>query len=333
MPEIKILDCTLREGGYINDWDFSNEKSLKIINALLSSNIDFLELGFLTDEKIYSNKTLFNNLSDLKNIIPPSVNKDKLFLMLTYGKYDISKIGDVDKSPCAGIRLIYKKHQSNDALNYAKILKDKGYKLFINPTFVSGYNYDEFLREIELINKISPFAAGIVDSMGVLNEEETLNLFNLADENLSTDISVSYHTHNNLNLSFENTKKLIMSSSLRKIIVDTTLYAMGRGAGNLQTETLIKFLNDNYAANYNTELIADIINDEIIPIYNKTPWGYSQIYNITAQNRCHPNYAKFLTDKNIKSPILIEKILKNIPPDKKTVFDLNLIKMLISNVD
>ncbi len=328
MSNIKVLDCTLRDGGYINNWEFGQEKSKSIVNLLYSSNIDYIELGFLTKEKSYDNMTLFNNFIDFKNIIPENIDKNKLFGMITYGKFPINGVPEEKESPINGIRLIFKKSQTRDALEYCKCLKQKGYKLFINPTFIDQFSDLELIDIIHEINKIAPYGMSIVDSMGVLKERDLLRLYYLINHNLNKDIALCFHSHNNLQLSFSNAQCLMKVCKDRELIIDSTVFGMGRGAGNLCTELLTQYINDNYNGNYDLIPILKIVDEQINPIFAKTPWGYSVPYYLAATNHCHPNYAKYLVDKQTVPVEIINHLLQTIPDEKKSSYDSNLIKQI-----
>lgn len=321
MTDIKLLDCTLRDGGYINDWNFGLDNSKNIISCLIEANLDFIELGFLTNnEKTNKDKTLFNSLDDIRNITSKDIPKEKLITMITCGKFPIENIPNIKSSPIENLRLIFKKNQTSDAIEYAKKLKLKGYRLFINPTFITEYNNIELIELINKINEIKPYAMTIVDSMGILDEDTLEDLFIEIDKTLNSDITLCFHSHNNLGLSLANTKKFIKLSKKRKTIIDSSILGMARGAGNPQTETLADFLNKNYSKNYNIEKLVKISRDYIEKYYKKTPWGFSVPYFLSATNKCHPNYAKFMIDNSINSAEVIDRSLKKLKEDKKAIY-------------
>ena len=142
MCNIKVLDCTLRDGGYINNWNFDYISAKSIISALNASNIDMIEVGFLTNKTVNSNQTKFNSFSELENIIS-NIDITKLYVMIKYGDFDIKNIPDKSKAKVINIRLIFKKHQQENALKFAKSLIGKGYNVFLNPTFCTMYTNNE----------------------------------------------------------------------------------------------------------------------------------------------------------------------------------------------
>lgn len=328
MSKIKVLDCTLRDGGYINNWNFGISKAKEIVRLLDMSGIDFIELGFITQKANTKTQTLFNSFESIKNITMQNIDKNKLYGMITYGEFPIEMIPKVKDSVIKGIRVIFKKNKTDEALLYCKAIKDIGYKLFINPTFIDQYNDFELIDVIKKINGINPYGMSIVDSMGVLKERDILRLFYLIDHNLNKNISLCFHSHNNLQLSFSNAQCLIKVCKDRELIIDATVFGMGRGAGNLPTELLTQYLNDNYGAKYNIVPILKIIDEQINPIFAKMPWGYSVPYYLAATNHCHPNYAKYLVDKQTVPVEFINSLLQSIPDEKKPTYDTEFIKQL-----
>ncbi len=245
--KIKILDCTLRDGGYLNNWAFKTEEVKKIITALIDAGIDLIELGFIKKEKDEESKTVFSSFDEIKNVICDfSKDREKFTGMITAGQFPKDEIPLAKNSPIKNLRLIFKKHQIEEAFEYCKNIKQKGYKLFVNPTYVNRYEKKEFVEIIKKTNKIEPYAFSIVDSIGALTQEKLAALYDLVDGELSENINLCFHSHNNLNLSFLNAKKLIEICKTRNLIIDSTIFGLGKGAGNLRTEEILQFLNKSY---------------------------------------------------------------------------------------
>ncbi|MBQ4646854.1 MAG: hypothetical protein IJB79_05865 [Candidatus Gastranaerophilales bacterium] len=319
---IEVLDCTLRDGGYVNDWNFGYDNIQKIINNLILSKIQFIECGFLKKNLFNRDFSLFNSFEAL-NEFP---NNSKLGLMLNFGEFDEKELLELNPYNFF-LRIAFKKEDFSGAMSLCEVLIKNGFKIFINPMNTISYNDIELLNLIEFANKIKPFVLTIVDTMGQMNKKETLLMFYLFDKNLNSDIAIGYHSHNALALSFSNVQCLLEQKSDRSLIIDSTLFGMGRGAGNLSSELLIQYLNDNYEKDFDSIPILKSIQESINPIFDKSPWGYSIPYRIAALNSCHPNYAKLLIEKKVDIEI-IDKILKKIPEEKKASFD----KKILENI-
>lgn len=324
---IKILDCTLRDGGYINDWMFGEKVIQSTLENLGKAEIDYIECGFLKNFKSDKNKTFFHSTDDLKDLID---NKHKYTLMVNFGEYDISNFSKCT-FPNLKIRVAFKKHNQQEALIYIKELKELDWDVIANPMNTNMYSYVELLSLIENFNNIRPFGVTIVDTFGNMQENEVEEIFGIFDKNLSKEIALGFHSHNNLQLSFSNTKTLLKMELERDLIIDSCIYGMGRGAGNLCTELITKYLNDNFSTTYQLEPILKIINNNITPFYEQKSWGYSIPYYVAGINNCHPNYASYLLDKGF-SDKEISKIIPQINQNEKNIFNKDYIEDLISNI-
>lgn len=326
---IKVLDCTLRDGGYINNWSFGKINIETIISKLSSSNIEIVECGFLSNKEIWSeDQSKFNTIKDMeKYIVNP--NKNTMYVgMINFGEFDINDIPDYKQGIVSGIRLVFHKHQVNGAIEYASKLVKKGYKVFVQPMVTINYSDKELLELVEKANNIKPYAFYIVDSFGVMKQQDLKRMFYLIDNNLQENICIGYHAHNNLQLAYSNAQSLISIQKSRCIIIDSSVFGMGRGAGNLNTELFTNYLNDSIEKKYIIEPLLEIIDDILNAIYIENYWGYSLAYYLSAKFNCHPNYSSYLSDKNVLTINGISDILRMIDIDKKSNFDKEYIEKL-----
>jgi 4-hydroxy 2-oxovalerate aldolase len=325
-PMIKILDCTLRDGGYLVDWNFGQGSICSISENLSKSGIDFIELGFLKECNFNKDKTFFSSVSDLESLISET---QKYTLMVNFGEYDIEKFFSCENKNIK-IRVAFKKHNQKEALDYILKLKNLGWDVFVNPMSTNTYTKNELEDLIYEINSIKPYGLSIVDTLGNMYEQDVVNIFEFIDKNLDSEISLGFHSHNSLQLSFSNTKTLLKMGIKREIIIDSCLYGMGRGAGNLCTELIAKYLNDNNSGNYNISPLLKSIDIDLKPIYQKSAWGYSTPYYIAALHGCHPNYAGYLVKKGF-SDEKIDEILSQISFENKTIYNIDYINTLIKS--
>ncbi len=323
MKKLSILDCTLRDGGYINNWNFGLKPALSIVQSLCNAGVEFVEVGFLSMEAGFSdvNSSVYNNLSDLKVFDSVVLGNTQLVGMIAYGKFPEESIPHADQSPVKIIRVIFKKNQADDALDYCKKVIEKGYQVFVNPTHTYDYSDQELLTLISQVNEISPYGFSVVDTLGILQEKQLLHMFSVIDFNLDPDIVLGFHSHNNLQLSFSNSVALINARSDRRIVIDSSLSGMGRGAGNLCTELILKHLNDNEGFSYNLTPIYEAVDNYIKPIFERKSWGYSLPYFLAASNVCHPNYALYLSSLGTVSFSMIDRMMKAIPFEKTRNYD------------
>lgn len=326
---INILDCTLRDGGYINDWDFTDHITTEIIQYLETANIDIIECGYLNNKKGKDgNSTLFDSTKSLDRIIEKSKSGAKKVAMINLGDYDIQKLDPKSKTYIDGIRLAFHKKDISAALDTAVQIISLGYELYFQPMITKSYSDTEFLDMIKRVNLLDIHAFYIVDSFGSMHLEEFDKYLRLSRETLNADVAIGYHSHNNMQLAYSNAIKMCSSNSTRDIIIDSSIYGIGRGAGNLNTELIVDYLNNNFAANYNTLPLLEAIDQYLEVLMYKNPWGFSLAQYLSASLDCHPSYTTYLIDKNTKHIVSVKEILEKIPLSSRATFDRTLIETL-----
>ena len=321
MNKINILDCTLRDGGYINDFNFGKEAIQSIVQKLSGAGIDIIECGFLRSGAADVDKSLFGSVEMVKDIIGEKHPSSMYVAMLQYGAMGIDEISSCDGTSIDGIRLTFHEHEIEPSVVLGKQLMEKGYKVFMQPVGTMAYTDEELLNLIKRINEMMPFAFYMVDTLGTMYRNDLRRMFYLVDHNLQKRILVGFHSHNNLQMSFANAQELIQMSSTRQIIVDASVYGMGRGAGNLNTELLVRFINTNMELTYDELPILEILDDYIRPLRREYQWGYDGAYYAAAAAGCHPNYARFLMNRQTLQIRDIHAILESLEESKRHLFD------------
>jgi 4-hydroxy 2-oxovalerate aldolase len=327
---IKLLDCTLRDGGFVNDWEFGYSSIRSVVNRLDAAFIDIIEVGFIDSRRNYDrNCSIFpDTLSVDKTLAGLNPNHSILVGMIDFGTCPIDNIADCRNSILDGIRLIFKKSDIDAAMDYLLILKSKGYKVFANPVSITAYSDGEILLLISKLNVLLPDTVSIVDTYGLMLREEILHYITLFEYNLNSKIALAYHSHNNQQMAFSNCCTFMDFRCKRDLIIDTTLYGMGKSAGNANTELVAQYINKVHEGNYLTEQILECIYSDIMRIYQRHYWGYNLHYYISATNDCHPNYVKFLLDKNTLSVNGVNTILSQLPSEAKLSYSQKLIDKL-----
>lgn len=331
MSKVKILDCTLRDGGYINDWKFGKRVIGGIIRKLEEAKIDIIECGFLRDVSYDSDVSVYSSIEQISGLIPDKKANTMYVAMIALGDISVDKIAFCDGSSIDGIRLTFHKHEWDEAKEAAKELIRKGYKVFIQPVGTTSYSDEELLSLIGDVNLLNPFAFYLVDTLGILYKKEMCRVFDLIDKNLDREIAIGFHSHNNLQLSFSNAQELMEINPDRQVILDASVYGMGRGVGNLATELITDYINENMEYTYSIIPLLSIADRYIMPIYAEQRWGYDLPYFLSATVKCHPNYASYLLKKTTLKVEDINHILQSIPKEKRELFDFNLAEDLYYN--
>lgn len=333
MKNIKLLDCTLRDGGYVNDWEFGHSVITGTYKRLDAAGVDYIEVGFLDDRREFDfNRSITPNTEGFNRIFS-GVKKQHAIpvAMIDFGTCSIENIQDSKDTFIEGIRVIFKKERIEEALPFCKQIKDKGYKLFIQAISITSYSDKEMLEYIEKINQIKPYVFSIVDTYGLLDDRKLKKYFYLIDNNLDSSIKIGYHAHNNFQLAFSNSIKFLATETTRELIVDSTVYGMGKSAGNTASELIALHMNDWYGTSYDINQFLEILDTDLMSIYYNHYWGYKYNFYISARQRCHPNYVQYLLDKKTLSITSINEILSKIPPEIKLHFKEDVIESLYIN--
>jgi 4-hydroxy 2-oxovalerate aldolase len=329
MRQIKVLDCTLRDGGYCNSFRFGFENEKKIIRELVEADIDIIECGFLTNKIVYEEGvSQFTSLEEVEEVLPEK-HKGKIFvLLMNFGDYDPDSLPTYDGKSIDGLRVAFHKKDRFEALKVCRKIKEKGYKVFVQPMVSVSYKDEEFLELISSVNQIEPYAFYIVDSFGMMKRKDLMRLFYLIEHNLKLSIAIGFHSHNNMQLAYSNAQSLVDMNTEFRIIIDTTIYGMGRGAGNLNTELFIQYLNENMDRKYDIKPLLRVIDEILDTFYQRNYWGYSLPNFISATYNTHPNYAGYLSNKNALTVENIEEIFAMMSDEKRLEFDKEYIEAL-----
>lgn len=329
--EIKLLDCTLRDGGYLNDWEFGSSNIVNIFERLVSAGIDIIETGFVDDRRPFDeNRTIFPDTDSVRKIYGKLDKGSSMIVgMIDYGTCSIDNIAPASESFLDGIRVIFKKQKMHEAIDYCRKIKDKGYKVFAQAVSITSYNDEEFSELIGLVNDLEPYAFSLVDTYGLLHKGQLRHYFDHACTDLKRSIGIGYHAHNNFQLAYANCIELVDDPPKdRMLIVDGTLYGMGKSAGNTPIELLVMHMNAYHGTSYHNSQILEAIEVTMLDMYRKVGWGYSFKFFLAASHDCHPNYVNYLMDMGKLSVKSINEILESLEGEKKLLYDKDYIKEL-----
>lgn len=329
---VRLLDCTLRDGGYVNNWMFGKNVIYDIKENLVNSNIDIVELGFLKNEPENPDRTVFNSTKQLIPIIGEKKSGILYAAMIdVQGRIPIEMVEPCSPETVDIIRVIIWKRLLDEDFEYCKKIVDLGYKLCVQPARVDQYSNEEFVSMVKRFETLNPLAIYVVDSWGTLTVEKVLHYYKLLDENLKEGISVGYHGHNNMQQAFGIAESLISYSEKHDLIIDSSIYGIGRAAGNLCTEIIAEYLNKKGNQKYNIENLVYLYDKYIKKIYNEFPWGYSIPLFITAMLNCNPEYGVFCEKKHFNE-IQTLSILKQLKGENKIRFNKFIIEELTKNL-
>ena len=290
-PEIKVLDCTIRDGGLINDHFFEDGFVKAVYDACVAAGIDYMELGYKADKKLISTDEFgpwkFCTEDDIRRIVDDNPTDLKLSAMADAERTDYhNDILPKEQSVLDMIRVATYIHQIPVAIDMVNDAHDKGYETTVNLMALSTVNERELGEALDALAASPVGTVYVVDSFGSLSSEQVRESTNFFLEKLKpAGKEVGIHMHNNQQLAYGNTiEGLIAGANL----IDATINGMGRGAGNCSTELLIGFLHN---PKLHLRPILDCIQNDFLPLQDKMEWGYQLPYMVTGLLNQHPRAA------------------------------------------
>ena len=284
--KISLLDATLRDGGqgledlYKNgftDRYYTEDMKSQIIDSLNNSDIEIIELGAITPTASDLSKfAIYQNIEDLSMYLPIIKNPRAMYVGLYIGPdTNVDLIPECNKSLVDGVRVILRYSELKKSIDYCATLAKKGYKVFVQPMLTMRYTNEELNYIISASNDMGAYACYFVDSYGFMQPKDILRLFNYYDNRLNKDIKIGWHAHNNMNLAYANTLYFLNLETERSLIVDSCAICMGQGAGNLQTELIVSWLNKNKGKHYDFDSILNVCDIVDKGFDTENLWGYS----------------------------------------------------------
>ena len=325
MGKVSLLDCTLRDGGYINDWKFNHDNMVSIFERVVDAGTDIIEIGFLDERRPFDyDRTIMPDTDSVEKIFGGLDRKNtKVFGMIDYGTCSLEHIKPCNKSYLDGIRVIFKKHLRVPALQFCSALKKLGYIVFAQLVSVTAYNEDELKDLCRLANEAKPNTVSMVDTYGLTHQKDLRHILEILDKNLDDSIDIGYHGHNNFQMGYANCQTVLAytKETNRNILVDGSLYGMGKSAGNAPIELIAMYMNQEYGKHYHISQYLEAIDANIMQFYKAATWGYNLFFFLAASNDCHPNYVKQLTNKHTLSIKQIDELLGRLEGEKKLLYD------------
>ena len=324
MNEIKILDCTIRDGGYLNNWNFDKKVVREVYRASSDAGIDIMEIGFKSGKKFF-NRDIYGiwRFCDEEEIreVTKGIDGAKLGMMVDFGKVEISDILECDESVIEIIRVAVHKNKIPEALKLVEQIKDKGYETSLQMMGYSTFTKEERKDIINLLKNSYLDYAYIADSYGSIYPFQIRELFEPLME--IPHLKIGFHPHNSLQMAFANTLEAIKCGIQ---IVDGTMYGMGRGAGNLPIEILISYLQQQNPEKYNVIPILHCIDRYFLDLKKDTEWGYQLPYMISGIFNSHPYYAKHLIESREYTIDDVWNVLKKVKENHPLGFSEDILK-------
>jgi 4-hydroxy 2-oxovalerate aldolase len=290
-PNLKVLDCTIRDGGLINDHAFEDGFVKAVYDACVAAGIDYMEVGYKASKKLFARDKFgawkFCDEDDLRRIVRDNPTPLKLAAMADAAKCDWhSDILPKKDSVLSMIRVAFYAHQVPEAGDMIKDAADKGYEVSANLMAASTVTDNEMDQVLEVIAQTPASTLVVVDSYGAMYAEQIeLLVKKYLAYGKQTGKEVGIHAHNNQQLAFANTIEAIIHGAER---VDASMAGLGRGAGNCPMELLIGFLRN---PKFRNRPVYEVVQEQLLPLSRTVEWGPFPQYNITGQLNEHPRSA------------------------------------------
>jgi 4-hydroxy 2-oxovalerate aldolase len=290
--EIKVLDCTIRDGGLINNYQFGNDFVKAVYRAACDSGVDVVELGKkLAESDEYTREKWgpwnFCDDDDLRAVIDsyPCENPPMVAVMFDVGRVDISALKAADASPVDMIRTACYVADIDKGLDLVRRTKDLGYATTLNIMAPSVAIESELIDGLTQVNEVDELDyLYLVDSYGAFYSEQVSSYIALYREHAPTK-DLGFHAHNNQQLAFSNTQQAIIDGVN---LLDATINGIGRGAGNCNLELLLNFLKN---PKFDVRPVYRAIQEAFIPLREEIEWGFNDIYGISGYLNQHPRDA------------------------------------------
>lgn len=301
LNQSKIVDCTIRDGGLVNNWNFSIEFVQKLYAGLNAAGVDYMEIGYKNSPKLLKGADSagpWRFLDDdfLRKVIPEK-GHTKLSALVDIGRVDANDILPRSESMIDLIRVACYIKEVDKGLQLAQLFHDLGYETTINIMALSNVMEHELLEAFEMIKDSVVDVVYIVDSYGSLDYKDMEHLINKFKKHLPNK-RLGVHTHNNMQLAFSNT---LVAAANGVELLDASVYGMGRAAGNCPTELLVTHLKNT---NYELRPVLEVLEELLVPLREKEEWGYNIPYMITGTLDEHPRSAMALRASDNKDKVV-----------------------------
>jgi len=286
--EIKVLDCTIRDGGLINNHYFTDEFVRAVYKAVSAAGVDYMEMGYRSSRQVADPKEFgawkYCDDHKISEIIDGIESDVKISIMVDAHRVLEQEFKPVDESPVDMIRIATYVKDVDKAITLCDRVNDLGYETCINVMAISRENEFDLIEALDQLAKTPAGTVYVVDSFGYFFSEQIHYMVKLFQDHLPGK-RIGMHCHNNQQLGFANTVEGIRKGAN---LLDASLYGIGRGAGNCPLELLMGFLKN---PKFDLEPVLRVIQDYMIPMLDEIEWGYMIPYAVTGILNQHPRAA------------------------------------------
>lgn len=332
--KVHIVDCTIRDGGYLFDKNSSPEFVEGVLQGLVDAGIDFAETGFL-QSKVGGESIVYHNSKDVIKYLPRDHGRTTYLGFCDNSRYTPEELDCCDGSSFGWLRISFAKHEIEGSLGFCKAAMEKGYKVQFNPMDTISYTERERAELIEKVNAVRPAAFSIVDTFGAMYMTDLVSIFRQFDRLLDKSVMIGLHSHDNLGLSCALAERMVelAGETGREVCVDGSLFGMGRGAGNAKTELLADYLNKHCGTSYDIKALLETIDRFIIPATERIHWGYDLPMFVCGTGHSHVDNVNHLIATHNCSITDIYDVIGSLSPQQRTRYGTGYSKTDFSQLD
>lgn len=288
MKTFKILDCTVRDGGYINNWGFSREFVAEMYQASAEAGTDIFEIGFLSND---TTLPLWRQSPPSEVLAIRKGRKTAISAMLEANTVGI-KLGAPAETGIDILRIALNRDKIEASLPKMAEYRHQGYKVFVQLMGITGYTDMQILQAVEILTKSTYVdVISIGDSYGSLIPNRTRDIVSLIAKN--TSLEVGLHAHNNMLLGMANVLEAVNAGAT---YIDASMYGMGRGGGNVPLELVLSYFAKKYPERYDVSPVLEFVDQKMSQLKREYSWGYSVAALLSGVYECHPYYTSKLVE-------------------------------------
>jgi 4-hydroxy 2-oxovalerate aldolase len=302
MKSIEVLDCTLRDGGYVNEWAFGFDNAKSITELVSYSGAKFVEVGFIGPHQDVDGVVRFSSMEQLMQVFG-NLKRNASLSVMTYAEgYSADCFPECSAETTEMIRVIFWKRNLKEGVEYCRKLVNKGYQVGVQLARTEQYDLSEIGDIVMMFNDVHPYSVYLVDSFGTFNRDKMLRYADIYEKSLASDIHFGFHAHNNMQQALINAVTFCEQGYEHDLILDASVLGIGRGAGNLSIELFMNYLNQR-GGDFNLDPICKVANRYIEPIKKQIPeseiWGYSYPYFLAATTGRNHSIVNYLLEKKV----------------------------------
>ena len=325
--KISLLDCTLRDGAYVNNAEFGKPAMRGIISKLQDAHVDIIECGWLKDSEYKEGTSYFHVPSDAEIYINNRSRDAMYCAMIDWNRYNTDNLPPYAGGTINAVRIVFPHGKHIEAIEVGTKFREKGYTVLFQAANTLAYSDSDLVELAGVMNDFSPYSLSVVDTFGAMYSSDLDRIVTVLDSHLDKSIELGLHAHNNQQLAFSKCIHFIdVLKDKRNIIVDATLSGMGRGAGNATTELVAGYIDRVHNGNYDMNSVMDAIDMYIQGFREKFTWGYSTPYFIAGLYQCHVNNIAYLTTNHRTNSRDMRNIIESLSVEERRKYDYDLLE-------